>query len=141
MSATKLNKKRKKGLNSKALQEDPKDFNPDGEDNTHDLDLEIQQHVKDKKEIKKKKVKLNRNSTKEKIVTRLQDKVAIRSNALRIFSGLRRKMPTFMMYSRFDKNLLKNMLFKATEITEEEVTELRLKYFGGGQQAESASID
>ena len=38
-------------------------------------------------------------------------------------------MPKYAIYSTLDKNLLKMLLMKATELTDEEIQGLRDKYF------------
>ena len=40
-----------------------------------------------------------------------------------------KEMPRFAIYSRLDKNLLKLMLIRATELDDKDIAEYRLKYF------------
>ena len=40
------------------------------------------------------------------------------------------KMPVFMMFSRLDKNLLRFLLIRATEFSDEEIEGLRENLFG-----------
>ena len=57
--------------------------------------------------------------------------MAVRENIIKVFGkmGNGRPMPKFAMYSRLDKNLLKLMLIRATEIEDDEIAGLRAKYF------------
>ena len=41
----------------------------------------------------------------------------------------KRPMPKFVMFSKLDKNLLKQMLVKATEISDDQIESLKTKYF------------
>ena len=43
---------------------------------------------------------------------------------------LKNKMPTFFMFSTLDKNMLKHMLFRATDINDDQIEDLKHTLFG-----------
>ena len=77
------------------------------------------------REKRKKLAKLNTKMVIEntKILERSELKEKTQSILAKVLK--RNEMPNFAMYSRFDKNLLKNMLFKATEFDDEVIPALR----------------
>ena len=58
----------------------------------------------------------------------MTEKTNIRRTALETINDLlnKNKMPSFFMFSTLDKNLLRYMLIKATEIEDEEIEGLRV---------------
>jgi len=64
--------------------------------------------------------------------------VKAKEKAIKVFDKIfkRQEMPKFAIYSRLDKNLLKMMLIRATELEDAELPEHRIKYFNPEKEEE-----
>ena len=106
----------------------------------------MEQHLQAKKEKQKKEQKLKHQMRFKKgasLVDRMQQKAITRNKALQAIQDVFKKkaMPQFAIYSRLDKNLLKQMLIKAAEFEEEEIPELRKKYFNPEKEEDEGTCE
>ena len=95
----------------------------------------MEEHLKHKEHIKKAKQLKGKSSKKAAAKEVDNDKDHHKSEkteqVLQVLTKIlkRQEMPKFAIFSRLDKNLLKLMLIRATQLTDEDIPGYMLKYF------------
>ena len=101
------------------------------------LDQQMVEHARTKQQKKKQQdqmnleiAKLEHQDDKVQVLMKSQQETQQRRTS-KLMQKLFRvaRMPSFAIFSRLDKQLLKTMLVRATEIADEEVYGLRIEYF------------
>ena len=78
-----------------------------------------------------------------KFAVKKRQEAKTRALVARLLAGhlQRQRMPTFQMYSKLDKNLLKRMIIRLTEVHDDDIDNLRQQYFNPVPDEASLSED